>query len=106
VDSGKPQEAESLLRDALLTRRDLSAPAWSIAEAESILGACLSALVRYEEAEVLLLASYEKVQAGSGYNELTQRRDALNRLITLYEQWAKPDQALRYRTLLRQEPEA
>ncbi len=72
--------------------------AWRIANAESILGACLAGLGRYVEAEALLLASYpivrEGTTAGAAYTS-----ELLARIVTLYESWDKPEKAEEYRAL-------
>ncbi len=91
-------QGETWIREALATFRSADAGGWRIANAESILGACLGGLGRYEEAEALLLASYpivrEKTDAGTTYT-----RDLLARIVVLYESWGKPEQAAEYRTL-------
>ena len=58
AETGRSGEAEPLLRKVLAARR-LAQPAvgWQVAEAESKLGACLTTLDRFDEAESLLLGS-------------------------------------------------
>ena len=70
---------------------------WFIADAMSVLGACLTALGRYEEAEGLLIESYPVILQANGENApLTQ--DARRRICGLYEAWARPEKAIGYCT--------
>jgi serine/threonine protein kinase/tetratricopeptide (TPR) repeat protein len=61
----KAVEAESRAREALALFRDAK-PAWRIADAESLLGACLAAQGHFKEAEPLLLESYSVLQKDKG----------------------------------------
>ncbi len=58
---GKAVEAESRIREALAIFRDKK-PAWRAADAESVLGACLTAQGRFKEAEPVLLESLSALQ--------------------------------------------
>ncbi|MEO6194337.1 MAG: serine/threonine-protein kinase, partial [Thermoanaerobaculia bacterium] len=59
VKEGKASEAEAKAREALSIFRAKQPPTpWRVADTESVLGSCLTALGRFEEAEPLLLASY------------------------------------------------
>ena len=50
----------------------------------------------YDEAELLLIASYNDLKESQG--EHTPRTvEALKRLARLYDAWKKPDQAAQYR---------
>ena len=85
------------LREAQTIRADVFAEGhWRIAEAESALGACYAALSRFEQAEPLLLASYEALAENLGPTDPRTQR-ALDDLIALYDVWNKPDQAGAYR---------
>jgi eukaryotic-like serine/threonine-protein kinase len=65
--SGRPQEAEKPLREALQIRTHLLAPGNQlIAATQAALGASLLAQRRYMEAEPLLAASYEIFQSTGG----------------------------------------
>jgi tetratricopeptide (TPR) repeat protein len=90
--------AEPLLREALaIRRRALSADDWRIASTESLLGASLTALARYHEAEPLLLHASAVLKDVPG----PQGRDAAatrTRLAALYEAERLPDKAARYRS--------
>ena len=67
--------------------------------ARSHLGACLTKLKRYREAEEQLLPAYAGLKAARGAPARTLTRKAVSRLIELYEAWGKPDQAAPYRAL-------
>ena len=67
-----------------------------IAEAESILGGCLTLSQRYPEAEALLLGSYAVLEAKLG-GQSPEARKALQRIVDLYEAWGRPEQAAEYR---------
>ncbi|MCH8964138.1 MAG: serine/threonine protein kinase [Planctomycetes bacterium] len=62
-------------------------------------GFCLLKLERYEEAEPLFLESYEAFTTAGG-DSSTGAQSALRRLVELYDAWAKPDDAAKYRALL------
>lgn len=100
TDKGTPRDAESLLREGLeirqkaLVRRD-----WRTAEAESVLGGCLAALKKYDEAEPLLTSSYATLKEQRGErNRVTQ--ETVKRLVALYEAWGKPEKVAQYRAAL------
>jgi tetratricopeptide (TPR) repeat protein len=94
---GKPAEAESFLQKGLAIRRqNLPAGHWLTASAESLLGACLTAQSRFGEAEALLQRSYETLEKATGAPPL-RRREAVDRLIRLYESWDKPEKAAEWR---------
>jgi tetratricopeptide (TPR) repeat protein len=69
---------------------------WRVAAAQSLAGACLHAEGRREESEAALLASL----AGLDSAAVTTRRQALRRLVRLYEDWNRPQDASRYRLML------
>ena len=108
---GEAQTAEPLIREGLRIRflapqmvpnrrRILPADDWSIAAIRSLLGAALTRLARYSEAEEVLLESKRDLDATSS----PPRRDVdatTTRLIALYGAWGKHDEAARYRALLR-----
>ncbi|HEX7050199.1 MAG TPA: serine/threonine-protein kinase [Longimicrobiales bacterium] len=79
---GDDAAAEPLLREAVAIRRaqPSSAPAWRLAEAESALGACLSALGHPDEAEPLLVRSYDVLRAtrGAAAPETRRARERLD----------------------------
>ncbi|NOT63703.1 MAG: serine/threonine protein kinase [Acidobacteria bacterium] len=92
-------ETEKLDRQALaIYQKSLTPEHWMIQRSRSQLGAGLTKLKRFREAEAELLAGYEGLKAARGaQHELT--RTAASRLVELYEAWGKPDQAVSYRAL-------
>jgi serine/threonine protein kinase/tetratricopeptide (TPR) repeat protein len=110
-----PEEAESLARQAVVFMREEVPPGdWRVALPESVLGACLTALGRYEEAEPLLLPAFPTIRDHPMYwASPTKKRqlagEALQRIIDLYESWdaAEPgnghaEKAAEYRALLKE----
>jgi tetratricopeptide (TPR) repeat protein len=92
--------AEEVLRACHEIRRDfLGSEHPHTAEAESLLGECLTRLGRFAEAQPLLLRSYRILADDRGSAE---RRDltALQRLIELYDAWGQPEQADQWRARL------
>ncbi|MEP7336646.1 MAG: serine/threonine-protein kinase [Acidobacteriota bacterium] len=99
---GEAANAEPMLREGLeIRRKTLPQDDWRIASAESALGDCLAALHRYKESEPLLLRSYPVIKTRQGEEHPTTR-EALRRVVALYEAWGKPDRAARFRKLLPQ----
>ena len=89
--------AQPLLRQALEVReRAYRRGHWRIGEAKSLLGECLTALGRYEEAEGLLLDAHRVLKDGPGW-EGEQARATQLRLVALYEVWGQPEKAASYR---------
>jgi hypothetical protein len=97
LELAQAQEAEPLLRESVTIRRErLPSGDWRTANVESLLGGCLTALERYEEAEPLLLNSYRGFQAAR--EPPTKRvEQAGQRVLRLYESWGKPDRAEAWR---------
>jgi tetratricopeptide (TPR) repeat protein len=98
--------AESLLREGLRIRalspqlvpnrrRILPEDDWSLAAIKSLLGASLTGLGRYSEAEEALLEARLDLAA----RPASARRDigaTVDRLAALYQAWGKPDKAAAY----------
>jgi hypothetical protein len=93
-------DAEPLLRDILAIREKKLPGQWPTANAKSLLGGALLGQKKYAEAEPLLLAGYEGLAAKAkeippqGKNNVP---DAAARLVRLYEEWNKPDEAAKWR---------
>jgi len=93
---GDSKEAERLLREGLESRvKNLRPGDWTIAEAQSLLGACLVSRGSFAEAESLLTKSREVQAARLGASH-RHTRDTLQRLVTLYEAWGRPELARPY----------
>jgi serine/threonine-protein kinase len=96
VDRGDSHQAEAVLREALALRKQaLPEGSWEIAEAESELGYCLAKFRRFDEAEPLLLQSYQILKTKRGA-ESKQTRLALDHIIDLYQAWRRPIDAAPY----------
>jgi tetratricopeptide (TPR) repeat protein/tRNA A-37 threonylcarbamoyl transferase component Bud32 len=93
----KATEAESLARRCQEGRRKtLPSGHWQTALAENLLGGCLTALNRYAEAEPLLRESYQVLKASPSVLP-GQRREAVARLVRLYEAWQRSADAAKWR---------
>ncbi len=97
--TGRPRDAEPLLRQAWEIRRRHYGNHWLTANAASALGACLTALREYEEAETLLTEGFTVLQSARGEDDRLTRR-ALRRIIDLYDAWGKRESAAEWRTKL------
>lgn len=85
---GDAQAAERALRDVLAIRqRAEPKDEWGIALARSTLGECLLGLERYEEAEPLILNSFQTIESVAGDRPQLQsyRLEAIQRIIDLYD---------------------
>jgi tRNA A-37 threonylcarbamoyl transferase component Bud32/Tfp pilus assembly protein PilF len=96
IDTGRALEAEPLVQEALQQRRKSLPPGHpKTAQAESLLGACLTAQKKYAEAEPLLLRGYQVLTTDPGTPEAECQR-ARQRLVKLYEAWARPSEAAKW----------
>lgn len=95
----KPAEGEPLALEALRIFRADNPNSWRVPDADSVLGSCLAAQGRFEEAEPLLTGSYLALskEEGDGAQKVPE---ALQRLIDLYTAWGKPEKAAAYRARL------
>lgn len=94
--TGQPKEGEKILREAVKIRTDLLPKGhYWVALANSALGECLTIEKRYDEAEPLLLESYEALKTSQGVNN-PRTQLAGRRLVTLYKNWGRPDAANAY----------
>lgn len=97
--TGRLKEGEAILREAAKLRTEsLPKEHYWVALAFSALGECLTLENRRDEAEPLLLASYESLAKSQGADN-PRTRLARRRLIALYQTWGKPDAASKYRAL-------
>jgi hypothetical protein len=92
VEQEKFVEAEPYLR-ACLRIRELALPEgdWHIAHAKSVLGSSLTGQGKFVEAESLLLDSYNQMKDNAqtipSYSREARLRDALKRIVKLYDAW-------------------
>jgi serine/threonine protein kinase/tetratricopeptide (TPR) repeat protein len=109
LDRKNAAAAESAIREGLRIRahapglvpsrrRTLLEDDWSLGATKSLLGAALTALRRYDEAEVLLLDARQDLETLRASRPVDVK-PTLARLVDLYLVWGKPDRAAAYRTL-------
>lgn len=98
---GEHAAAERQLRSAMVAYRRSGAPDWRILAIQSELGACLTRLQRYDEAESLLVEAYAGlvVQADTSA-QAAAAGDAGARILDLYSAWGKRDKALQWQRQL------
>jgi tetratricopeptide (TPR) repeat protein len=92
--------AEPPLRECLILRQQKQPDAWSTFNTQSQLGACLLGQKEYAEAEPLLVQGYEGLKQREDKIPVPNKvmlRDALERLVQLYDGSGKSDQAARWR---------
>jgi eukaryotic-like serine/threonine-protein kinase len=100
--TGKSKEGEVILREAVKLRTEsLPKEHFWIAVANSALGECLTTEKRFAEAEPRLVESYTALNSRLGPRD-PRTREALQRLVKLYDEWGKPAQAGQYRAQLTQ----
>ncbi len=89
-------DAEETLRECLKLREGRAPDDWYTHNTRSLLGEALLGQAKYAEAEPLLLAGYEGLKpqdAKTPADEKACFSQAMERLVQLYTEWAKPDQA-------------
>jgi serine/threonine protein kinase len=104
IAHGRSTVAVPLLRECL-DRQTRAVPVSRprVAEIQLELGYCLAVAGQFQEAEQLLLESYEILRSTTAERD-SARDSARRRLVELYEQWGRPDQAERYRPASAAEP--
>jgi eukaryotic-like serine/threonine-protein kinase len=96
-------DAEALLRECLAIREGQEPEAWTTFNTRSMLGEALMGQEKYAEAEPLLVAGYEGMNAREATippEAKVRLTEALSRLVGLYEGWAKPEEAATWREKL------
>jgi tetratricopeptide (TPR) repeat protein/tRNA A-37 threonylcarbamoyl transferase component Bud32 len=96
-------EAETLLRECLGFRDKKQPDDWWRFHTMSQLGGSLLGQGRYAEAEPLVIQGYEGMKARESRIEVPERfrlREAAERVIRLYEDWGKPEQAAAWKAKL------
>jgi len=100
---GQAVEAETPARVCLAIVERESPDDWETFNARSLMGGCLLGQRKYAEAEPLLLSGYEAMKAREDkMPEVGKPRikEALTRLVQLYEAWGKPDKAAEWKQRL------
>jgi len=96
-------QAEASARECLALLENKLPDSWLTFDARSLLGGSLSGQKNYSEAEPLLLAGYQSMnQRQNQMPDAAKPRlkEALERLVRLYEDWGKPGQAAEWRAKL------
>ena len=96
----KDTEAEAQLRKGLKLLEAVKPTAWKTFATQSLLGGSLLGQKKYADAQPLLLAGYEGMKARAQTlpaNEKPRLTEALQRLVQLYDEWGKPDEAAKWR---------
>ncbi len=99
----KPVYAEPVLRECLAIREKMDPDFWSTFNAKSMLGDALLGQKKYAEAEPLLVQGYEGMkerEAKIPPHAKVRLIEALERLVQLYDDWGKPEQAAEWRKKL------
>jgi tetratricopeptide (TPR) repeat protein len=98
------RQAESFLRSYVALAEKKLPQSWRRPAAVSALGACLLGQKKYAEAEQLLLKGYAELREHQERIPASFRRarltEALKRLVRLYEETGKPDEAAKWRAEL------
>jgi serine/threonine protein kinase/tetratricopeptide (TPR) repeat protein len=103
AQEGKFAEAEPIARNCLAISRRSLPDDWHTFNTESRLGACLLGLSKYAEAEPLLLAGYERMnerEAKIPTEGKPRIREALQRLVQLYDATGETNQASEWKKRL------
>jgi serine/threonine protein kinase/tetratricopeptide (TPR) repeat protein len=93
-------EAESLLRQMLSIQKNKQQRSWQYFDTESRLGGSLVAQNKFAEAEPLLVAGYDSLKEREREIPPKRRiriREALARVVQLYDGWGKTDKASEWR---------
>jgi serine/threonine-protein kinase len=97
-DKGDCRGALPLFEDAIAgIQRSQSSNEDRVGQLQSDMGACLTALARYPEAESALVAGHAVLARG---RKESATAAALERLVALYSAWGKPERAAEYRAMM------
>jgi hypothetical protein len=104
VQQEKWAEAETILRECLAIREAKDPDVWNTFNTRSLLGGALLGQGRHSEAEPLIVSGYEGIKAREATIPPTVRvvrvGEAAGRVVRLYEDWGKPEEAARWRAKL------
>jgi hypothetical protein len=101
-ENGDCASAVELLEEAevIFDRHELPAEHRRQVNNRGALGACLTTLGRFAEAEPLLVGSYRGARAADTSAASPTARIALERLVTLYQAWGRGGDAAAHRAVL------
>jgi serine/threonine protein kinase len=100
VEQRKYSQAEPVLRQALTYREKGDKNVWQLYRAQAFLGAALSGLKRYAEAEKLLLSGQQGLEQRVSRMPADQKkwvRFSAEQMVDLYSAWGKLDEAAQWR---------
>jgi eukaryotic-like serine/threonine-protein kinase len=102
VRSGRYLEAEVLAREALKVLQGRFPKHYSRFEVESVLGAALAGQRRFKESEGHLLEAHEGLRniPYAYYEDKGSGLASVERLVSLYESWEKPEETVRWQARL------
>jgi serine/threonine protein kinase/tetratricopeptide (TPR) repeat protein len=103
LQQAKWSEVEPLLRECLALIKEPMSDDWRRYDVMSRLGGSLLGQGRHAEAEPLILQGYAGVKAREARIAVPSRsavREAAERIVRLYEQWNRPDQATSWKARL------
>ncbi len=104
-DQARPLEAEPLARECLGIREKRLPDHWRTCSARSLLGSVLLVEKKYAEAEPLLLSGYEGLNQHAAQIPAEAKaglKEALQRLVQLYQETNRPDRAAEWKEKLAQ----
>ncbi len=91
------------MREALALHEKAETDDWRRYDAMSLLGGALLGQGRYADADPLIVAGYERIKAREPRIAAPERfrvLEAAVRVVRLYEEWKKPDQATAWKVKL------
>jgi non-specific serine/threonine protein kinase/serine/threonine-protein kinase len=100
VEQRKYSQAEPLLRPSLTYREKGDNNDWQLYRAQVFLGAALSGLKQYPEAEKLLLSGQQGLEQRVSHmpaDQLKWIRFSTEQIVNVYSGWGKPDEAAQWR---------
>ena len=99
ADNGRFEEGCALGSNSVTLLSDAFGDGnWRVSVARGLVGACLLAEGRRDEAEAQLLQSLAGLESEAA--NLAYKRQTLRRLVSLYEDWNRAGEAARYRRML------
>lgn len=100
IETDNFSEAEEKIKKGIeIYKKKLPEDHWNISYAESILGKCYSREGKYEDADKILLKSYNNLLDKRGRNDRLTISN-VKMIINNYEQWGKNDRAKEYLDML------